>query len=126
MLRIRRAEISTAGSNEAMMTRAAASATDLVFLDLEDAVAPNEKVASRAKAVHALRTHGRGRKTRAVRVNNTKTQWCYEDIIHVVEEAGDCLDVMDRPGPGDADYHHRRRPHRQVTTVFRPSACGPF
>lgn len=95
MLRIRRAELSTPGSNEAMMARAAASAADLVFLALEDAVAPNEKVASRAKAVHALRTHGRGRKTRAVRVNTTETQWCHEDIIHAAEEAGDCLDVSD-------------------------------
>ncbi len=94
MLRIRRSELSTPASNAEMMAKAAASAADFVFLDLEDAVAPNEKVPARAKAVHALRTHDWGRKTRAVRVNNLETQWCYEDIIHIVEEAGDCLDVI--------------------------------
>lgn len=77
-----------------MMERAAASAADLVFLDLEDAVAPSEKVAARAKVVTALTTLDWGKKTRAVRVNNLETQWAYEDIIHVVEEAGEHLDVI--------------------------------
>ncbi|MBI5947041.1 MAG: CoA ester lyase [Chloroflexi bacterium] len=103
MQRIRRSELSTPGSSEEMMAKAAAGAADFVFLDLEDAVAPNEKVASRAKVVHALRTHDWGRKTRAVRVNNLETEWCYEDIIHVVEEAGDCLDVIIVPNVKTAE-----------------------
>jgi len=77
-----------------MMAKAAAGTADFVFLDLEDAVAPAEKVPSRAKIVTALRTHDWGRKTRAVRINNLETEWAYEDVIHVVEEAGDCLDVI--------------------------------
>ncbi len=94
MLRLRRSELSTPGSNEAMMAKAAASAADFVFLDLEDAVAPAEKVPARAKVVAALRTHDWGRKTRAVRINNLETEWAYEDVIHVVEEAGDRLDLI--------------------------------
>ena len=93
-MRLRRSELSTPGSNEAMMAKAAAGTADFVFLDLEDAVAPAEKVPSRAKIVTALRTHDWGRKTRAVRINNLETEWAYEDVIHVVEEAGDCLDVI--------------------------------
>lgn len=76
------------------MEKAAGSAADLVFLDLEDAVAPNEKVPARAKVVHALKAHDWGRKTRAVRINNLETQYAYEDIIHVVEEAGEHLDII--------------------------------
>jgi len=77
-----------------MMAKAAAGTADFVFLDLEDAVAPAEKVPSRARVVNALRQHSWGRKTRAVRINNLETEWAYEDVIHVVEEAGDCLDVI--------------------------------
>jgi citrate lyase subunit beta/citryl-CoA lyase len=77
-----------------MMEGAARSAADFVFLDLEDACAPSEKVAARAKVIHALKTHDWGKKTRAVRVNNLETEWCYQDIIQVAEEAGEYLDVM--------------------------------
>jgi citrate lyase subunit beta/citryl-CoA lyase len=37
-----------------MIERAAASNADLVFLDLEDSVAPNEKVAARKRVIDAL------------------------------------------------------------------------
>ncbi len=93
-MRARRSELSTPGSSETMMAKAAASNADLVFLDLEDAVAPSEKVASRAKIVTALTTHDWGRKTRAIRMNSIDTQWAYEDVIHVVEEAQGCLDLI--------------------------------
>lgn len=93
-MRLRRSELSTPGSNEKMMEKAAAGAADFVFLDLEDAVAPAEKVAARAKIVAALRTHDWGRKTRAIRINNVETEWAFEDVIHIVEEAGDCLDII--------------------------------
>jgi citrate lyase subunit beta / citryl-CoA lyase len=94
MPRLRRSELSTPASNEHMIERAAESDADLVFLDLEDACAPSEKVPARAKAVHALKTLDWGRKTRAVRINNLETQWCYQDIIQVVEEAGEFLDII--------------------------------
>lgn len=102
-MRLRRSELSTPASSEHMMARAAASDADFVFLDLEDAVAPAEKVPARAKAVTALKTLDWGRKTRAVRINNVETEWCYEDIIHVVEEAGDCLDVIIVPKVRNAE-----------------------
>lgn len=93
-MRIRRSELSTPGSSEKMMAKAASSDADLVFLDLEDAVAPSEKVGARAKIIDALRTHDWGRKTRAVRINSLDTQWAYEDVIEVVENAGEHLDVI--------------------------------
>jgi len=53
--RLRRVQLAVPGSSEKFLEKAAASAADHVFLDLEDAVAPSAKVASRAKIVRALR-----------------------------------------------------------------------
>ncbi|MGH2479608.1 MAG: HpcH/HpaI aldolase/citrate lyase family protein, partial [Ktedonobacteraceae bacterium] len=93
-MRLRRAELSTPASNERMMAKAATSSADLVFLDLEDSVAPNEKVEARGKAIQALKTLDWGKKTRAVRINDLETEYAYQDIISVVEEAGDYFDVL--------------------------------
>jgi crotonobetainyl-CoA:carnitine CoA-transferase CaiB-like acyl-CoA transferase/citrate lyase beta subunit len=93
-LRLRRSELSTPGSSEKMMEKAAASAADLVFLDLEDAVAPSEKVNARSKVASALRSLDWGHKTRAVRINDVETQYAYEDVIEVVEGAGEALDIL--------------------------------
>ncbi|MGY1806214.1 HpcH/HpaI aldolase/citrate lyase family protein [Blastococcus sp. SYSU D00669] len=93
-LRARRSELSTPATSEKMMAKAAASDADLVFLDLEDAVAPNAKDLARRGAVKALLGLDWGRKTRAVRVNGVHTQWCFDDIVDVVTGAGEVLDVL--------------------------------
>jgi citrate lyase subunit beta/citryl-CoA lyase len=92
--RLRRSELSTPGSSEKMMDKAAASAADLVFLDLEDAVAPNAKVAARGTIVAALNRLDWGSKTRAVRINGPETSWCHDDLIEVVTGAGAAIDVV--------------------------------
>jgi citrate lyase subunit beta / citryl-CoA lyase len=93
-MRLRRSELSTPASNERMMEKAAASHTDLVLLDLEDSVSPNEKDAARHKAIKALKTLNWGKKTRAVRINDLETAYAYQDIISVVEEAGEYVDLL--------------------------------
>lgn len=80
-----------------MFYKAAASDADLVFLDLEDAVAAHEKVASRAKAVHALTQMDWGSTVRAVRVNGLDTVWCHDDIIELVTNAGESLQTIILP-----------------------------
>jgi citrate lyase subunit beta/citryl-CoA lyase len=92
--RLRRSELSTPGTSEKMMAKAAASDADLVFLDLEDAVAPNAKEGARQPIVEALTGLDWGTKTRAVRVNGTHTPWCHDDVVHVVTGARDALDVL--------------------------------
>ena len=62
---------------------------DEVFLDLEDAVAPNEKDSARERVIEALRTLDFGAKTVVVRVNGTDTPHYYNDLIAVVEQAGE-------------------------------------
>ena len=92
--RLRRVQLSVPGSNAKMLGKAAASAADHVFLDLEDSVAPNAKVDARNNIVTALTEHDWGTKVRCVRVNALDTAWCHEDIIHVVEGAGQHLDTI--------------------------------
>ncbi|MCU1482546.1 MAG: HpcH/HpaI aldolase/citrate lyase family protein [Subtercola sp.] len=96
-LRRRRSELSTPATSEKMMAKAAASDADLVFLDLEDAVAPNAKSVARFQAGQALLNLDWGTKTRAVRVNGIQTPWFLDDITDVVAAAGDHLDVIILP-----------------------------
>ncbi len=93
-MRMRRSELSTPGSNEKMLAKAAGSDADLVFCDLEDSVAPAEKPAARAKIVHALLNHDWRPATRAVRINDLETHYAYRDILDVVTGARDALDIV--------------------------------
>jgi len=92
--RARRSQLSVPGSNEKMIQKAAASAADHVFCDLEDAVAPSAKVEARSKISWALNNLDWGRKTRCVRINDVTTEWCHGDIIEIVETAGANLDTI--------------------------------
>ena len=62
-LRLRRSELSVPASSIKMMEKAIASDADLVFLDLEDAVAPAQKAAARKNAIEALRIGNWGRRS---------------------------------------------------------------
>ncbi|HET9690785.1 MAG TPA: CoA ester lyase [Acidimicrobiales bacterium] len=92
--RLRRSELSTPGTNPKMMAKAAASDADLVFLDLEDSVAPNEKAGARSAVADALRSLDWGAKTRAVRINGVQTPWAHADLIEIVTRAGANVDVV--------------------------------
>jgi citrate lyase subunit beta/citryl-CoA lyase len=100
--RARRVQLAVPGSSDKMMRKAAESAADHVFLDLEDAVAPNSKVAARAKVVEALKTLDWSGKTRCVRINDLRTRYAYNDIIEVVRGAGEHLDTIMVPKVMDA------------------------
>ena len=67
------------------------------FLDLEDSVAPNEKVAARAKVVDAIKSLGWDERVLCVRVNAWDTPWTYGDVIEVVGNAGTRLDEIMMP-----------------------------
>ncbi len=96
-MRLRRSELSTPGSNERMIQKAAASSADLVFLDLEDAVAPPEKVSARKKVIEAVRELDWGLKTVGVRVNSLETEWGYDDLVELVAGAGNHIHVLILP-----------------------------
>ncbi|MGC4994766.1 HpcH/HpaI aldolase/citrate lyase family protein [Nocardia salmonicida] len=90
----RRSELATPATNDRMFAKAAASDADLVFLDLEDAVAPALREQARAKAVTALNDQDWGSTARAVRINGIDTKWAYGDIIEIVTGARDNLDTI--------------------------------
>src|SRR5260370_7825077 len=98
-MRLRRCELSTPGSSERMIQKALTTNADVVFLDLEDAVAPNQKRPARGIVIEALRTLDWGKKVRAIRMNNIETEYAYEDGIKVVEKAGDNLHPILNPTP---------------------------
>src|SRR5215213_7647243 len=106
MSRSRRSCHAVPGSNERFIAKAADLDADEVFLDLEDAVAPNEKDRARERVIEALRTLDFGSKTVVVRVNGTDTPHYYKDLIAVVEQAGDRLHAIMLPKvrtPGDVE-----------------------
>jgi citrate lyase subunit beta/citryl-CoA lyase len=102
--RVRRSELSTPGHSTKMIAKAAASDADLVFLDLEDAVAPSAKAGARKNIVAGLNELDWGRSVRSYRINSVDTPWCHDDVIEVVTGAGANIDVIIIPkikGPRD-------------------------
>lgn len=100
--RLQRSELAVPGSNPAMIDKAADSAADYIFLDLEDAVAPPDKVKARANIIQALNDidwRARG-KTMSVRINGLDTHYMYRDVVEVLEQAGAHVDTILVPKVG--------------------------
>ncbi len=100
--RLQRSELAVPGSNTSFIDKAADSAADFVFLDLEDAVAPPEKEQARRNVVEALRDidwAAKG-KTVSVRINGLDTHYMYRDVIDVMEQAGDRVHTILVPKVG--------------------------
>jgi citrate lyase subunit beta/citryl-CoA lyase len=92
--RLERSTLYVPASRPGMIEKAAASDADAVCIDLEDAVALDEKPASRANVVRAFKELDFGRKLKAFRINGLDTPFAYRDLIEVVEQAGDRIDVV--------------------------------
>lgn len=100
--RLHRSELAVPASNPGMVEKAADSAADYVFLDLEDAVAPPEKDQARKNAVELLNDIdwvGKG-KTVSVRINGLDTHYMYRDVVDIMEKAGDRIDTILVPKVG--------------------------
>ena len=80
-----RSELAVPGSNPAMFEKAAKSAADIVFLDVEDAVAPDDKAQARKNIIQGLNDIDWGRKTMMVRINGLDTHYMYRDVVDIVE-----------------------------------------
>jgi citrate lyase subunit beta/citryl-CoA lyase len=93
----RRSCLSTPGSSSRFLAKAPTATADFSFLDLEDSVAPNEKVAARANVVDAIRALAWDERVLCVRVNAWDTPWTYGDVIEVVGNAGPRLDEIMMP-----------------------------
>ena len=102
--RLQRSELAVPGSNPEMFEKAANSDVDYIFLDLEDAVAPGDKVQARKNIIEALNDIDWKGKTMSVRINGLDTHYMYRDVVDVIEQAGQHIHTILVPKvgvPGD-------------------------
>ncbi|HEX2414214.1 MAG TPA: CoA ester lyase [Thermoleophilaceae bacterium] len=102
--RLHRSELAVPGSNVRMLEKAPALGADVVMLDLEDAVAPDDKEQARINVIDALHEQDWSRCSVSVRINGLDTHYCYRDVVDVVEQAGEAVDAIVIPkvsGAGD-------------------------
>ena len=90
------------GSRPAIFEKMAASAADVINLDLEDSVAPSDKDTARANVIAAISDVDWGNKTLSVRINGLDTPFWYRDVVDLVEQAGERLDQIMIPKVGCA------------------------
>ena len=90
------------GSRPAIFEKMAASAADVINLDLEDSVAPDDKPQARKNIVAAIGDIDWGAKHLSVRINGLDTPYWYRDVIDLLENASDRLDQIMIPKVGNA------------------------
>ena len=100
--RVQRCELAVPGSSPGMFEKALNSGVDFVFLDLEDAVAPDDKIQARKNVIQALndldwKGHGI---TVSVRINGLDTQYMVRDVVDLIEQAGSKIDTLLIPKVG--------------------------
>ncbi|WP_295044964.1 L-malyl-CoA/beta-methylmalyl-CoA lyase [uncultured Paracoccus sp.] len=100
--RLNRCQLFGPGSREALFEKMAKSAADVVNLDLEDSVAPDDKPRARANIIQAIGDIDWGDKTLSVRINGLDTPFWYRDVVDLLEQAGDRLDQIMIPKAGTA------------------------
>jgi malyl-CoA/(S)-citramalyl-CoA lyase len=100
--RLNRSELAVPGSQPKLFEKAAKSAADMVFLDLEDAVAPDDKAQARKNVIAAVNDIDWGTKTLSVRINGLDTHYMYRDVVDLLEQAGERLDLIMIPKVGTA------------------------
>ena len=98
--RLNRSELAVPGSNYRFLEKAAESTADVVFLDLEDAVAPDDKLQARKNVIKAINEINWGDKTLSVRINGLDTHYMYRDVVDIIEQTGDRLDLIMIPKAG--------------------------
>ena len=103
--RLQRSELAVPGSSPKMFEKALNSDADYVFLDLEDAVSPNDKISARENVIRALKEMDwRGNnKTISVRINGLDTHYMYKDVIEIMSEVGEFVDTILIPKVGVRD-----------------------
>jgi malyl-CoA/(S)-citramalyl-CoA lyase len=93
-VRLHRSELCVPGANVRMMEKAPGLGADVVMLDLEDAVAPDDKPQARENVIAALRELDWSGCSVSLRINGLDTHYCYRDIVDVIEQSGTWLDTV--------------------------------
>ncbi|MCW5749160.1 MAG: CoA ester lyase [Alphaproteobacteria bacterium] len=100
--RLNRSELAVPCSRTELFEKAAKGAADVIFLDLEDAVAPDDKERARKNCIQALNEVDWRGKTISLRINGLDTHWMYRDLVDVLEGAPGKLDLIMVPKVGTA------------------------
>ena len=103
--RLQRSELAVPGSSPQMFEKALNSDADYIFLDLEDAVSPNDKLTARQNIIQGLNDINwkKNGKTISVRINGLDTHYMYKDLIDIVTQAGQHIDTILIPKVGVRD-----------------------
>lgn len=101
--RLNRCQLFGPGSNPKLFAKMAASAADVINMDLEDSVAPTDKETARANVIEAINTVDWNSKTVSVRINALDTPFWYRDVVDLLEQAGERLDAIMIPKVGCAE-----------------------
>ena len=97
-----RCQLFAPGSRPELFAKAAASAADVINLDLEDSVAPDDKPQARANVIKAINEVDWGRKTLSVRINGLDTPYWVRDVVDLMEQTDGRLDLIMIPKAGNA------------------------
>ena len=89
------------GSNVKLFEKMAASAADVINLDLEDSVAPSDKEAARANVIEAIGAVDWGKKTLSVRINGLDSEWGEDDLAGIAACRPDAILLPKTGTPGD-------------------------
>lgn len=89
--RPRRSLLFMPGSNARAQEKAKTLPADGLIFDLEDAVAPDAKVAARQQVAQTVRQGGYGKRERVVRVNALSTPWGRDDLAAVADCGADAI-----------------------------------
>jgi malyl-CoA/(S)-citramalyl-CoA lyase len=125
--RLHWSELAVPGTNVRAMEKAATLDADVVFLDLEDAVAPDDKERARRQVIDALTGQDWSRRAVSVRINALDTHWCYRDVVDVVEEGGHVLDTVLVPKVGrssDVEFVATLLDQIEAARGFQPGRIG--
>ena len=89
-------------SRAALFEKMAGSKADVINIDLEDSVAPSDKISARVNAIKAINEIDWGKKTLSVRINGLDTPYWYRDVVDLIEQTNGRLDQIMIPKAGNA------------------------
>ncbi|MGR3655048.1 HpcH/HpaI aldolase/citrate lyase family protein, partial [Paracoccus sp. (in: a-proteobacteria)] len=100
--RLNRCQLFGPGSRDSLFEKMAKSEADVINIDLEDSVAPDDKEQARKNAIQAIGDVDWGSKTLSVRINGLDTPFWYRDVVELLEQADERLDQIMIPKAGNA------------------------
>ena len=96
-MRLNRSELAVPGSRTDFFEKAARSESDIIFLDLEDSVAVNEKKSARKNIIEAINDINWKKKSLSIRINAGDTIFMEDDIKEILKFTSNKLDMIMLP-----------------------------